>query len=70
MATQENNTTRDSAGAADILAQAAGLLDILRSVDSDAPTWTDVTVDGANTIIEEIHKRIENASALIDGRPS
>jgi hypothetical protein len=61
------HTTPDSVDAADVLGEAAGLLDILRSAIHDAPTWTDTTVDGANTIIEEIHKRIERAEGLIGG---
>jgi hypothetical protein len=70
MATQEHNTTPDPVDAADILGEAKGLIDILRSAVHDAPNWTDVTVYGAQTIIEEIHKRIERTEVLIGGDAS
>lgn len=70
MATQEHNTTLDPVDAADVLGEAKGLIDILRSAVHDAPNWTDVTVYGAQTIIEEIHKRIERTEVLIGGGAS
>ncbi|MVF24943.1 hypothetical protein EVC37_25605 [Methylocaldum sp. BRCS4] len=70
MATQEHNTTSDPIDAADVLGEAKGLIDILRSAVHDAPNWTDVTVYGAQTIIEEIHKRIERTEVLIGGGAS
>jgi hypothetical protein len=63
----DTHTTPDPVDAADILGEAKGLIDILRSAVHDAPNWTDVTVYGAQTIIEEIHKRIERTEGLIGG---
>lgn len=59
MATTENNT------AYELLIEAKGLLDLLRSAVPEAPSWTETTLDGATTIIEEIHTRIERAERLI-----